>query len=245
MVVNRRGIALSMMSTMLAIVVVLACSVALVAQRKDDKKDDKKQSDAQKKEILDIVKIVDAAAAGQAPTNDFGLSWAHEDYLKATANKEYIPFTVTFDASKATSPNVAFYWRVVAKDAAAPTATLTLPAKKDDKKDDKKPVAPQIRVRRHQLRARKCGAGRHGTVEPSVHRDGGHVRRLRRDEGASLVAEERIGAEGLDRQADDHRARLLVAGAQHQFGDRRDAHRTAGLAAVCQRADRASVRART
>jgi hypothetical protein len=138
MVVNRRGIALMTMSA----AVVLACSVALVAQRKDDKKDDKKQSDAQKKEILDIVKIVDAAATGQAPTNDFGLSWAHEDYLKATANKEYIPFTVTFDASKATSPNVALYWRVVAKDAAAPTATLTLPAKKDDKKDDKKPAAP-------------------------------------------------------------------------------------------------------
>lgn len=133
MVVNRRGVALV---TMLA-AVVLACSVALVAQQK---KDDKKQSDAQKKEILDIVKIVDAAAAGQAATNDFGLSWAHEDYLKATANKEYVPFTVTFDASKATSPNVALYWRVVSKDAAAPTATLTLPAKKDDKKDDKKPA---------------------------------------------------------------------------------------------------------
>jgi hypothetical protein len=139
--VNRRGIALSTMTA----AVVLACSVVLVAQQptQPPKKDDKKQSDAQKKEILDIVKIVDAAAAGQAATNDFGLSWAHEDYLKATANKEYIPFTVTFDASKTTSPNVALYWRVVAKDAAAPTATLTLPAKKDDKKDDKKPAAPK------------------------------------------------------------------------------------------------------
>jgi hypothetical protein len=138
MVVKRRGIALALTSTISA-AVVLACSVALVAQKKDDKK----QSDAQKKEILDIVKIVDGAAGGQSATNDFGLAWAHEDYLKATANKEYIPFTVTFDASKVTSPNVAFYWRVVAKDAAAPAATLTLPAKKDDKdkKDDKKAPA--------------------------------------------------------------------------------------------------------
>src|SRR5262249_29535994 len=141
MVVKRRGPALPEMSKMskvstISAIVVLACSVALVAQRKDDKK----QTDAQKKEILDIVKIVDATAAGQAATNDFGLAWAHEDYLKATANKEYIPFTVTFDASKMTSPNVALYWRVVAKDAAAPAATLNLPAKKDDKdkKDDKK-----------------------------------------------------------------------------------------------------------
>jgi len=134
MALNRRGIAFITASA----AVVLACSVALVAQKKDDK--DKKQSDAQKKEILDIVKIVDAAAAGQPAPNDFGLAWVREDYLKATASKEYIPFTVTFDASKSTSPNIALYWRVVAKDAAAPTATLTLPAKKDEKKDDKKPA---------------------------------------------------------------------------------------------------------
>ncbi|HKF67967.1 MAG TPA: hypothetical protein VKB36_15585, partial [Vicinamibacterales bacterium] len=134
MVVKRREIALSVTST-IAAAVVLACSVALVAQKKDDKK----QTDAQKKEILDIVKIVDGG--GPSATNDFGLAWAHEDYLKATANKEYIPFTVTFDASKVTSPNVALYWRVVAKDAAAPAATLNLPAKKDDKKDDKKAPA--------------------------------------------------------------------------------------------------------
>jgi hypothetical protein len=127
------------MSTISAALVV-AFSVGLVAQKKDDK--DKKQTDAQKKEILDIVKIVDGAAGGGQPTNDFGLAWAHEDYLKATANKEYIPFTVTFDASKVTSPNVAVYWRVVAKDAATPTATLTLPSKKDDKKDDKDKKAP-------------------------------------------------------------------------------------------------------
>src|SRR5215470_18886042 len=138
MVVKRREIALSVTST-IAAAVVLACSVALVAQKKDDKK----QTDAQKKEILDIVKIVDAAAAGQSASNDFGLAWNHEDYLKATSNKEYIPFTVTFDASKVTSPNIALYWRVVAKDAAAPAATLNLPAKKDDKdkKDDKKAPA--------------------------------------------------------------------------------------------------------
>jgi len=50
---------------------------------------------------------------------------------------------VTFDASKVSSPNVALYWRVVAKDAApAPTATLTLPSKKDVKKDDKKAPPP-------------------------------------------------------------------------------------------------------
>lgn len=128
MVVNRRGLALS-----------AAAFIILTAVLGAQKKDDKKQSDAQKKEILDIVKLVDGTSAGQPATNDFGLTWAHEDYLKATSSKEYVPFTVTFDTSKVTSPNVAFYWRVVAKDTGA-TATLTLPAgKKDDK--DKKPAS--------------------------------------------------------------------------------------------------------
>ena|SRR5438105_2541853 len=132
MVLNRRGLALSA-------AVVLILSAALGAQKKDDKK----QSDAQKKDTLDIVKLADGAAAGQPMTNDFGLAWAKEDYLKATGNKEYVPFTVTFDSSKMTSgAPIAFYWRVVAKDAGA-TATLTLPVKKDDKDKDKK-AAPRF-----------------------------------------------------------------------------------------------------
>jgi hypothetical protein len=134
MVVNRRGLTL-------ATAAVMMLSAALGAQKKDDKK----QSDAQKKETLEIVKLADSVAAGQPATNDFGLAWAHEDYLKATGNKEYVPFTLTFDQSKVPAgAQVALYWRVVAKDAAA-TATLNLPAtgKKDDKDKDKAKPAPK------------------------------------------------------------------------------------------------------
>jgi hypothetical protein len=131
--VNRRSI------TALSTVVALAFSVALVAQKKDDKK----QSDAQKKEIQDVVRFVDGVAAGQPAPNDLALSWVHEDFLKATGNKQYIPFTVTYDTSKAAGQTVSLYWRVVAKDAPG-TAALAVPAAKDDKKDDKKaPVAPR------------------------------------------------------------------------------------------------------
>lgn len=134
MVLNRRGLALSAAA-------VMVLSAALVAQKKDDKK----QSDAQKKEMLDIVRIADGAAAGQPMTNDFGLAWGHEDYLKATGNRQYVPFTVTFDASKVADPGtVAVYWRVVAKEAAGATATLTLPAAKKDDKDKKAPPAPRF-----------------------------------------------------------------------------------------------------
>jgi hypothetical protein len=129
--VNRRGM------VALSTAAVLAFSVALIAQKKDDKK----QSDAQKKEIQDVVRFVDSVAAGQPASNDLGLAWAREDFLKATGNKQYIPFTVTYDASKATGQTVSLYWRVVAKDAPG-TASVAVPDPKNekDKKDDKKPA---------------------------------------------------------------------------------------------------------
>src|SRR3954467_14984974 len=114
---NRRSI------TALSTAVALAFSVALVAQKKDDKK----QSDAQKKEIQDVVRFVDGVASGQPAPNDLGLSWVHEDFLKATGNKQYIPFTVTYDASKVSGPTVSLYWRVVAKDASPTAAAAPAP----------------------------------------------------------------------------------------------------------------------
>jgi hypothetical protein len=136
LMVNRRIV------TALSVTVALAWSVALAAQKKDDKK----QSDAQKKEIQDIVRVVDGVSAGQPAPNDLGLAWVREDFLKATGNKEYIPFTVSYDASKVTGSNVSLYWRVVAKDAPG-SASAALPAdagKKDEKKDDKKAPAPRF-----------------------------------------------------------------------------------------------------
>jgi hypothetical protein len=114
------------------IITVVACSAAVFAQN------EKKQSDAQKKEIANIVKIVDGVAAGQPAPNDLALAWVHEDLLKAQGNKQYVPFTISIDPSKV-SGNVAIYWRVVNKDpAAAAAAPAAEPAKDDKKKDDKK-----------------------------------------------------------------------------------------------------------
>src|SRR5437588_1359199 len=107
--------------------------VTLAAQKKDDKK----QDEAQKKEVQSVVKIVDDAAAWQAGPNDLSLAWVREDVLKAQGNKEYVPFIVTIDPAKVTGGTVAFYWRVVSKDApvaTAPAETATT-GKKDDKKD--------------------------------------------------------------------------------------------------------------
>jgi hypothetical protein len=117
------------------LILALVLSPALIAQ-----KDEKKQSDAQKKEIQNIVKVVDAVTTGQPMPNDLSLAWVHEDMLKAQGNKEYVPFTVSIDPSKVSGGNVALYWRVVAKDAGAATPTATAAAttgKKDDKDKDK------------------------------------------------------------------------------------------------------------
>ena len=62
-------------------VVLVACSVALIAQ-----KNDKKQDEIQAREIQSIDKLVDEAAAGQAAPNDLGVAWVHEDYMKAAKN---------------------------------------------------------------------------------------------------------------------------------------------------------------
>jgi hypothetical protein len=113
----------------LALIGALTLTVGVLAQKKDDKK----QTDEQKKEIQAVVKSVDDVAAGQPTPNDIDVAWVHEDYMKAQGNKQYAPFTVTIDPTKVSSGPVAFYWRVVSKDAAAPP-----PADgKDNKKDDK------------------------------------------------------------------------------------------------------------
>jgi hypothetical protein len=111
-------------------------------------KTEKKQDEAQKKEIQNVVKLVDEVAAGQPAPNDLSLAWGREDFLKAQGNKEYVPFTVSIDPSKVAGGTVAFYWRVVAQNAgsapaAAPAAGAA--ASKDaskDKKDDKAAKKP-------------------------------------------------------------------------------------------------------
>jgi hypothetical protein len=128
MVTRRRSLTLAS----LAIVIF---SAALVAQQTPQPK---KLTDAEKKEIQTVQKVVDDAAAGQAAPNDVGLTWLKEDLLKAQGNKQYLPFSVSVDPSKITGNKVTFYWRVVSKDAAAAPAEG-----KDAKKDDKKSGRPE------------------------------------------------------------------------------------------------------
>lgn len=120
---------------------ILSVSVSLFAQGKNQPQvDQKKLNDAQKKEVSAMQAAADAAMAGQ-PQNDLGLAWVHEDTLKATEHRTYVPYIVTIDPSKLTGTNVGIYWRVVSKDQAA-AMTAAAPAA-NGKKDDKKAAAPR------------------------------------------------------------------------------------------------------
>ena len=114
----------------------LIFSTALVAQKKDEKKLD----DKQKKEIQNVVKAADDAEAGQPAANDLALTWAHEDFLKALANKGFVPFSVTLDPSKVSGGTVVLYWRVIAKGGAPAAVDPAAKGKTDDKDKDKKPA---------------------------------------------------------------------------------------------------------
>jgi len=122
--VNRRSV------LALASVAVLFTSSAVLAQPKEQPKEQpRKLSNDEKKELTAISTMLTGMSGGQTAPNDLSIAWLGSDVLKAQGNKEYVPFTVTFDPSKLTSGKVSLYWRVVAKNAPAPDPN----AKKDDK----------------------------------------------------------------------------------------------------------------
>ncbi|MDE3156577.1 MAG: hypothetical protein KGN76_15865 [Acidobacteriota bacterium] len=108
-------------------------SAALAQQSKEDKK----RSKQEKKEVQQLVKLVDGVQGGQPAPADFTVDW-HNNFMKATEGKTYVPFTLSIDAAKlAANPSLAMYVRVVPKAAAA-AATATDDKSKDSKGKDKK-----------------------------------------------------------------------------------------------------------
>jgi len=128
-----------MLRRAIAVFTLVLFSAVLSAQQAQKPEPPKKLTDAQRREIQAIQKIVDGAAAGQPAPNDLTMAWLREDVLKAQDSKQYVPFTVTLDGSKATGKELTIYWRVVAKNPAAPPAAA--PAAGGNKPNDK-PAAP-------------------------------------------------------------------------------------------------------
>ena len=92
----------------------LVLSVGLFAQT------DKKTEDALKKDAQALSKLADAALAARGGPNDFNVTWVNEDFLKGPQDKEFVPFNITLDPTKATTENLTLFWRVVPTPTAAP-----------------------------------------------------------------------------------------------------------------------------
>jgi hypothetical protein len=100
----------------------------------------RKLSDAERREIQTVTTLANDAAAGKPAPDELQLTWVREDLLKAQGNKQYIPFTVSVDATKVTSASpLSVYWRAVSKTAAPAPAPATPP---EAAKDGAKPAPP-------------------------------------------------------------------------------------------------------
>ena len=80
-------------------------------------------SDAQEQEIMSLVTIVGAALKGQIVPTEEPFGWAN-DFLKSSEQTTLVPFTLSVDQSKVSTPTVAMYIFVAPQDAlaAAPAA---------------------------------------------------------------------------------------------------------------------------
>jgi hypothetical protein len=134
---RRRLIVLGTAVTLLALP-----SVTLVAQQKPPQQQQPpKLSDADKRELENINKLLDGIeTSGQPAPNDFGVAWLRDDVIRVPGNKEYVPFLVSLDPSKSSAKNIYVYWRATPVNAAAtPVATE---GKSNERNNDRNKPAP-------------------------------------------------------------------------------------------------------
>jgi hypothetical protein len=93
----------------------------VAAPQRQDAQADKRQQErlqrARSQELQPLVQIVNAAMTqGEAGPADFPVDW-HNEFLKASDEKTYVPFTLTIRKGDVTARSVAMYLRVVPKGA--------------------------------------------------------------------------------------------------------------------------------
>jgi len=116
--------------------VLAAAPVPTAAQ---DKKQAEKVEQAQRAEAQALVVLVDDMASGKPVQPGLAFQWEQNHFIKAQADKTYVPFTLAFDPGAVTTPGVGVYLRVMKKGSApeAP-APVADPKKKDKDKDKEK-----------------------------------------------------------------------------------------------------------
>lgn len=91
-----------------------------------DRKQQERLSKEQREEAQALVRLVDNVMKGQAAPADFALGW-HNDFLKGQQGRVFVPFTVSFPRDAVKSRDLSLYFRVVARQAAAPDAAKGAP----------------------------------------------------------------------------------------------------------------------
>ena len=106
-----------------AAVLTVITAVIAVAATTSAGRAQQESSDLEDQEIMSLASIVGAALQGQIVPTDEPFGWAN-DFLKSTEQTTFVPFTLSVDQSKVSTPTVAMYIFVVPQDAlaAAPAA---------------------------------------------------------------------------------------------------------------------------
>jgi hypothetical protein len=118
------------------VLVAALCAVAPSASAtpQGEKKQPAKMEEAQRVEAQALISLVDDFANGKPPANALPLRWEQNHFIKALADKTYVPFTLAIEPGALTARGVAVYLRVVAKG--SPAVAAPQPDKKDDKKTE-------------------------------------------------------------------------------------------------------------
>ena len=183
-------------------------------------------NDAQKKDFQAIVKMVDGPATGQPASNDIGLTWVQNDLLKAQGNMQFVPFTVSVDASKLATKTMSLYWRVVSKN----------PPAEGDKKKKKGYAYEDLAT------VPLEGASGLTTRQPLVHRTRRVLRPDHRGQGRDVEGKERACAEDRNDSPAARDSGSVERRVHHEHGHRGQGHRAVAGAADARAAGRPSVR---
>jgi hypothetical protein len=124
-----------------ATALVFVCAGAVALAQKPSKPDQKADSAATgpQQEYSTVVRLADAAMAGQPSPNDFPIQF-QVDFLRAQGGRVWIPMTLTIDPAKLATSAVTMYVRVAPRGMTAPPVPPP-PDRNDKKKKNDKPAA--------------------------------------------------------------------------------------------------------
>ncbi len=103
--------------TAAGIIASLAFSSPVINAQKDEKKEQRKLDKSERQELDALSAAVDSAVGGQPTSNTIDLTWVQNFFMKAQGGKEYVPFTVSVDASGLANTSAALYVRLVNREA--------------------------------------------------------------------------------------------------------------------------------